>query len=62
MKFYEVVSRFYDNGQVQANSFIVYADKKPESTFESLKHCDVYKDYFENPVEAEQYRQDTLNA
>lgn len=62
MKFYEVVSEFYDNGMVRANSFIVHADKKPDNTFEELKHCDRYKDYFTDPVEAEEYRQNALNA
>lgn len=61
-KFYEVVTKFYDNGMVCANSFIIYADKMPKSTFENLKHFDIYKDYFTDPVEAEQYRQNALNA
>lgn len=61
-KFYEVVTKFFDDGSVYANSFIVHADEKPESTYEETKHCDIYKDYFTDPVEAENWRQDALNA
>ena len=37
-KFYEVVTKFFDDGSVYANSFIVHADEKPESTYEETKH------------------------
>lgn len=62
MKYYAVVSEFFDNGMTRANSFIVHADEKPESKVEELEHCDRYTDYFDDPVEAEELRQNTLNA
>lgn len=62
MKFYAVVSEYYDNGITKANSFIVHADKKPENTKEELEHCDRYTDYFDDPERAERWRQDALNG
>ncbi len=62
MKFYAVVSTFYDDGRTTANTFTVCADSKPESTFKSTKRYDQYVDFFSDPAEAEEYRQNTLRA
>lgn len=61
MKFYEVTSTFNDKGYTTANMITVTADKKPENTFESLPKYDRYKDYFDDPKEAAEFRQQVLN-
>lgn len=42
------------------NSFIEYLEKKPEPTTEHFSMKDVHKTWFEDPVEAEDYRQKCL--
>lgn len=60
MKFYEVVTKFSYDGRAYANIFIVYADEKPENTYEKTEFCNMYKNYFTDPVEAENWQHDAL--
>ena len=62
MKYYAVVTDYFDDGRVRANSFAVEADKMPESKYEQRKQFDRYTDYFDTPEDAEQWRQNSLNA
>jgi hypothetical protein len=62
MKVYEVVQKYFDNGQVIANSYLLDLPELPENKSESTKKCDIYRDYFTDPVEAESFRQEALNA
>jgi hypothetical protein len=62
MKYYGVTTKFFDDGKVRAFCFEVEADEKPENEFESLKECDIYKNYFESLEEAEAYRDDAYRA
>ena len=57
-KFYEVVFRYHPGlDLVTSNSFIYYADKKPQASVEMDGSALVRRVYFEDPVEAEDYRQ-----
>ena len=61
-KFFKVVSEFFDDGKVNAFISTVEADERPRDVFESLSKCDRYTDYFDDPVRAEQWLQNTLSA
>lgn len=60
--FYGVVSKFFDSGRVTASIFNVQADKKPESTSQETRLCDIYYDYFDTYEEANKHRQECYNA
>ena len=62
MKYYEVETRFFDNGKVEAVIFEKDAKQMPESHYAETAACDIYTNCFENRKDAEQYRQDALNA
>ena len=48
-------------GMVSSNTYIHWAESKPESTTEHKPFEDIHKAYFENLVEAEAYRQKAAN-
>jgi len=60
-KFYRVEIVYTASlGLKSGNSFIDYLAQKPESTTEHFPMKDLHKAWFENPVEAEEYRQKCL--
>lgn len=48
-------------GMVSSNTYVHYADSKPENTTEHEPFKDIHKAYFENPVEAEEYKEKVIN-
>lgn len=46
---------------ISSNTFTDYQAEKPETTTEHSPMKDVHKAWFENPVEAEKYRQQTVS-
>lgn len=60
--FYGVVSKFFDSGRVTASIITVAAEKKPESTNQETRLCDIYYDYFDTFKEAEKHRKECYNA
>lgn len=57
-KFYEVEIRYYPRFDIAtSNSFIYHADKKPQASVERDGNALVHRVYFDDPVEAEDYRQ-----
>lgn len=51
--YYCVVSSYDDKGKsISAVSDVIYTNHKPENSFKSLKHSDVYTDWFDNKEEA----------
>lgn len=63
MLYYQVVTRFYDNGEVDVSDVkVCEGDKMPENSNSEAAVCDVYYDYFKEEYEAEKYRQEALNA
>ena len=56
MKYYGTTTKFFDDGEVRAFCFEVEAEEKPQSSYESLRSCDIYMDYFETLEEAERFR------
>lgn len=60
--FYVVVSKFFDNGTMQANIYIKKAETKPENKMVEHRDFDEYHDYFETRERAEKFRKNTLNA
>ncbi len=57
-KFYEVEVRYYPRFDIAtSNSFIYHADKKPQASVEQEGNAQVHRVYFDDPVEAEDYRQ-----
>ena len=61
-KFYAVEQKYFDNGAVSVRSHIVNAPEKPENISQETGLFDIYIDYFDNPVEAEDFRQKALKA
>ena len=62
MKYYGVTTKFFDDGTVRAFVYEVEADEMPKSTFEELKTCDIYHDFFNTLHEAEDFRDDAYRA
>ena len=65
MKYYEVVRIYYTLGGAQfvhANTFTHISDNQPISTTKQGRRGYICKDYFADPVEAEDFRQTALNA
>lgn len=55
MKWYEVVSSFYDDGRVTANIVnVIESENEPNSDYKSNKKCDVYIDYYSDLEEAKE--------
>ncbi len=62
MKIYEVVRKYFKTVDMwTSNSFLLDLPECPESKFESTKDCDTYRDYFTDPVKAEEFRQQRKN-
>lgn len=59
MKYYGVTTKFFDDGEIRAFIFEVEAEKKPKNTYESLKECDIYHDYFDSLEKAEKFCKET---
>ena len=47
-------------GMVSSNTYTHYADTKPENTTEHKPFQDIHKAYFEDPVDAEDYKNKTI--
>lgn len=67
MLYYQVCTRFFDNGKVDVSEVKVFeGDKIPENSSGSndspLCGFDYYYDYFKTESEAEQFRREALNA
>lgn len=62
MKFWLVVTRYFDSGRVKVNIAPIEAESKPENTMAENKMCDEYHDYFDTYEEAAKYAQDARNA
>ncbi len=63
MKFYQVISYFYDDGRTSASiTNVIEAEEKPQNTHFTLKKYDVYTDYFSTKQQAAQFVKDTLCA
>ena len=58
---YLVVQKYYDKGQPSAYIKEVRADYEPVDPKE-MKGYDYYEDVFDTIEEAEQFKEDTLNA
>lgn len=53
MTYYCVTTSIDDKGTVRAAiTHVVDADCKPENSYRSLRHKDIYNDWFENPEDA----------
>ena len=46
---------------VSSNTYTHYSEEKPEPTTEHLPFKDIHHAYFENPVEAEEYKETVIN-
>ena len=63
MKFYSVVSAFYDNGKTTAFlGDVIEADTIPEESYTELRNRDVYVDWFETRDEALAFANSAINA
>lgn len=63
MLYYQVVTRFYDNGAVEVSEVKpLEGDKIPENSKSEAFVCDVYYDYFKSEHEAEKFRREAMNA
>lgn len=63
MIYYQVVTRFYDNGAVEVSNVKTFeGDKLPENSKGEAAVCDVYYDYFTDEQQAEKFRREALNA
>lgn len=57
---YAVIQRYFDNGTIQADSIKVSDDTQP--LFQERKSFDYYRDIFDDPIDAEEFRQECLKA
>lgn len=62
MKFWLVVTKYFDSGRVKVNIAPIEAVSKPENTMAENKMRDEYHDYFDTYEEAAKYAQDARNA
>lgn len=63
MLYYQVVTKFYDNGEVFVSDVKVFeGDKIPENGHSEAAVCDIYYDYFKDEYAAEKFRKEALNA
>ena len=62
MKVYEVVTRFYDNGNVKVSAHTYEMERKPENRCIEGKLCDTYYDYFTNKAKAQKHYNDAKRA
>ena len=63
MLYYQVCTRFYDNGYVEVSEVKVFeGDKIPANSCAECAICDVYYDYFETEYQAEKFRREALKA
>lgn len=55
MKWYEVVSNFYDDGKVTANIVnVIESENEPKHDYKSNKRCDTYVDYYNDLEKAKE--------
>lgn len=62
MKIYEVEQKYFDNGTVKAKITEYELETIPENESFENKKCDVYRDYFTNKQEAENFYKKALNV
>lgn len=62
MKFWLVVTKYFDSGRVKVNIASVEVDQKPENGMTENAMCDEYHDYFDTYEEAAKWAQDARNA
>lgn len=61
MLYYQVVTKFYDNGAIDVSHIKVFeGDKMPENSKAECAVCDVYYDYFNRFWQAETFRNEAL--
>ena len=53
--YYQVTSKFYDNGKMETTMETVSLNEKPNNEFLSIKGYDLYVDYFEKLKDAQAY-------
>lgn len=57
-EYWGVITTFDDNGKVKALVCSTLATQKPENTYEELKSCDKYTDWFRSEKEARTFAAD----
>lgn len=62
MKIFEVISRFYDNGETESEINEIEAEEIPKDTYRERETCDEYREYFYMRSEAEKWAKETENA
>ncbi len=62
MKYWLVVTKFFDSGQVKVNIAPVEAESKPADGMQENAMCDEYHDYFETYEEAAAWAQQAREA
>lgn len=61
MLYYQVVTKFYDNGTIDVSEVKTFeGDKIPENSSSEAAVCDVYYDYFKHEQQAEKFRKEAL--
>lgn len=60
MKYYEVTTRFFDSGKVTAAVAEIESEDCPESTYAETSRCDIYRDYFVDKAEADEFAAEAL--
>lgn len=55
MRFYAVITEFFDSGKVTANMFCNEYEKRPKNVFKSMCDRDIYIDYFASLENAENF-------
>lgn len=62
MKYWLVITKFFDSGRVKVNIALVEAEAKPENGMQENAMCDEYHDYFETYGEAAAWAQQAREA
>lgn len=62
MKYWLVITKFFDSGRVKVNIAPVEAEAKPENGMRENAMCDEYYDYFETHEEAAAWAQQAREA
>lgn len=62
MKYWLVVTKFFDSGRVKVNIAPVEAESKPADGMQENAMCDEYHDYFETYKEAAAWAQQAREA
>ena len=62
MKYWLVITKFFDSGRVKVNIAPVEAESKPADGMQENAMCDEYYDYFETYEEAAAWAQQAREA